>query len=212
MAHAPHFDTPDAFDPARLRLADIDGSGTNDIIYLGNGELSYWLNQSGNSWGARKTMTHVSPKPRPCTRCRCWTCLGNGTSCIVWSSPLPGEANTPMHYIQLMGKTETEGNKPYLLKEVDNNMGAITRLKYEASTKFYLEDRKEGRPWITKLPFPVQVLIRQEVYDEIAGNHFVSRYAYHHGYFDRTEREFRGFGMVEQWDTEDYEAFQKQLV
>src|SRR5262249_10289158 len=37
----------------------------------------------------------------------------------------------------------------------------------------------------------------------VSGNRFVSRYAYHHGYFDGVEREFRGFGMVEQWDTEE---------
>ncbi len=109
-----------------------------------------------------------------------------------------------------MGKTETEGNHPYLLKEVNNNMGAVTRLKYESSTRFYLDDRKAGKPWITKLPFPVQVLTRQEVYDAISDTHFVTKYAYHHGYFDPVEREFRGFGMVEQWDTEHYEAFQEK--
>src|SRR5262249_48914468 len=32
-------------------------------------------------------------------------------------------------------------------------------------------------------------------------NRFVSRYSYHHAYFDGVEREFRGFGMVEQTDT-----------
>ena len=30
-----------------------------------------------------------------------------------------------------------------------------------------------------------------------------TRYAYHHGYFDGAERESRGFGMVEQFDTEE---------
>ena len=39
-----------------------------------------------------------------------------------------------------------------------------------------------------------------------ADNRFVTRYAYHHGYFDGEEREFRGFGMVEQWDTEEFAA------
>ncbi|MBK8425547.1 MAG: hypothetical protein IPL27_05980 [Lewinellaceae bacterium] len=135
MAKAPHFDTPDAFDPARLRLADIDGSGTNDIIYLGNSELSYWINQSGNIWGERITVPGF-PLSTPLHSVQAMDLLGNGTSCIVWSSPLPGEANAPLRYIQLMGKTEKEGNKPYLLKEVDNNMGAVTRLKYESSTRF----------------------------------------------------------------------------
>ena len=31
-------------------------------------------------------------------------------------------------------------------------------------------------------------------------------YAYHHGYFDGVEREFRGFGLVEEWDTEEFSA------
>ncbi|TVQ79252.1 MAG: toxin, partial [Flavobacteriales bacterium] len=35
----------------------------------------------------------------------------------------------------------------------------------------------------------------------------ITRYAYHHGYYDRHEREFRGFGMVEQWDTEEVDFF-----
>ncbi|MCB0575820.1 MAG: hypothetical protein KDC61_14770, partial [Saprospiraceae bacterium] len=203
MQGAPKFDLPDQYDPSRIRLADIDGSGVTDIVYLGRDKISYWLNQSGNSWSAEKTIDNF-PRISSLHTVSVFDLLGNGTACIVWSSPLPAQANTPMKYIKLMSDTAVEGKKPYLLREVNNNMGAITRLKYEASTKFYLEDRKQGRPWITKLPFPVQVLTRQEVYDEIAGNHFVTRYAYHHGYFDRTEREFRGFGMVEQWDTEDY--------
>ena len=38
----------------------------------------------------------------------------------------------------------------------------------------------------------------------MARNRLITRYAYHHGYFDGYEREFRGFGMVEQWDTEEF--------
>ena len=44
---------------------------------------------------------------------------------------------------------------------------------------------------------------RVETFDHVSRNRFVTRYAYHHGYFDGDEREFRGFGMVEQWDTEE---------
>jgi hypothetical protein len=181
------------------------------VLYLGRDEIRYWLNQSGNSW---KEEPPISSFPRTTNlhSVSVFDLLGNGTSCIVWSSPLPAEAQTPMKYIKILGDTKGEGNKPYLLQEVNNNMGAITRLRYDASTKFYLEDRKQGKPWITKLPFPVQVLVRQEVQDEIAGNHFVTRYAYHHGYFDKVEREFRGFGMVEQWDTEDYESLSQNTL
>jgi hypothetical protein len=34
MDNAPWFDHPDQFDHKRIRFADIDGSGTTDIIYL----------------------------------------------------------------------------------------------------------------------------------------------------------------------------------
>src|SRR5262249_1656140 len=55
-------------------------------------------------------------------------------------------------------------------------------------------------------PFPVHVVERVETRDLISRNRFVTRYAYHHGYYDGIEREFRGFGMVEQRDTEELAA------
>ena len=79
-------------------------------------------------------------------------------------------------------------------------------VQYAPSTKFYLADKRAGNPWITRLPFPVHVVERVETFDHISRNRFVTRYAYHHGYFDGIEREFRGFGMVEQWDTEEFAA------
>jgi RHS repeat-associated protein len=85
-------------------------------------------------------------------------------------------------------------------------MGAETRVQYATSTKFYLADRANGSPWVTRLPFPVYVVERVETLDQVSNNRFVTRYAYHHGYYDGYEREFRGFGMVEQWDTEEIDV------
>ncbi len=50
MDNAPWFDHPDRFDHRRIRLADIDGSGINDIIYLGGDGVHLYFNQSGNRW------------------------------------------------------------------------------------------------------------------------------------------------------------------
>src|SRR6202011_5934024 len=50
----------------------------------------------------------------------------------------------------------------------------------------------------------VHVVTRVETNDLISGNRFATRNAYHHGYFDGVEREFRGFGRVDQWDTEEF--------
>ncbi|MDV6297232.1 SpvB/TcaC N-terminal domain-containing protein [Rhodococcus aetherivorans] len=200
MDNAPWFDHPDQFDHTRIRLADIDGSGTTDIIYLHQDGVRLYFNQSGNGWSQPQVLK-VFPRGDDLVSIVPIDLLGNGTTCLVWSSPMPGDARRPMRYVDLMG-----GNKPHLLVKSVNNLGAETRIDYAPSTKFYLQDKRDGKPWITRLPFPVHVVERVETWDHISRNRFVTRYAYHHGYFDGEEREFRGFGMVEQWDTEQFTA------
>ncbi len=197
MDHAPYFDQPDQFEPKRLRLADIDGSGTTDLIYLHRDGVRLYFNQSGNSWGQAQVLS-IFPKIDDIVSIVPTDLLGNGTACLVWSSPLPGDARRVVRYVNLMG-----AQKPHLMINTKNNLGAETRVVYAPSTKFYLQDKRDGKPWVTKLPFPVHVIERTETYDHISKNRFVSRYKYHHGYFDGIEREFRGFGFVEQWDTEE---------
>src|SRR5262249_34567463 len=79
-----------------------------------------------------------------------------------------------------------------------------TSVRYVPSTKFYLADRAAGKPWLTKLPFPVHCVEQVTVRDQWRKTSFTSTYSYHHGYFDGVEREFRGFGRVEQIDVENY--------
>ena len=197
MDNAPLFDNPDQFNQSRIRLADIDGSGTTDIIYLHRDGVKLYFNQSGNSWSTA-TKLGVFPRVDDLVSIVPTDLLGNGTACLVWSSPLSGDAGRQMRYVNLMGE-----KKPHLLERVVNNLGAETRVTYAPSTQFYLLDKQNGTPWLSRLPFPVHVVARVETHDHISRNRFVTRYAYHHGYFDGEEREFRGFGMVEQWDTEE---------
>jgi RHS repeat-associated protein len=196
MDNAPWFDAPDQFDQGRIRLADIDGSGTTDIIYLERHRVAIYRNECGNGWSPAEYLESF-PDVDELSSVTAVDLLGNGTACLVWSSPLPGNAQRKMRYIALME------DKPHLLVGVKNNLGAETVVQYAPSTKFYLQDKLDGEPWITRLPFPVHVVERVETHDLISRNRFVTRYAYHHGYFDGEEREFRGFGMVEQWDTEE---------
>lgn len=199
MDNAPWFDSPELFDSKRIRLADIDGTGTTDIVYLGRDGARLYFNESGNGWSPARTLAF--PAVDDLSSVQVADLLGNGTACLVWSSSLPGDARRPMRYIDLMG-----GRKPHLLVRTANNLGAETIVHYAPSTKFYLQDRLDGRPWLTKLPFLVHVVERVETHDHVSRNRFVTRYAYHHGHFDGVEREFRGFGMVEQWDTEELAA------
>ena len=52
MDDAPVFDAPELFEPRRIRLADIDGSGVVDIIYLAGDGVRLYFNRSGNGWTA----------------------------------------------------------------------------------------------------------------------------------------------------------------
>lgn len=199
MANAPRFASPDQFDPARIRLADVDGSGTTDILYVGDDAVQVWLNASGNAWHEGTPVTSLPHLTDP-TEVQVADLLGKGTPCLVWSSPLPDDGSAPLWYVDLM----PEG-KPHLLTQTENGMGQVRRITYRPSTAFYLEARREGRPWITTLPFPVHVVERVEIEDRVAETLQVSRSRYHHGYFDGHEQEFRGFGLVEQWDAEDFD-------
>jgi hypothetical protein len=134
MDNAPWFDHPDQFDHRRIRLADIDGSGTTDIIYLHRDGVRLYFNQSGNSWSQPQTLkvflrvdNLVSIVPTDL--------LGNGTACLVWSSPLPGDARQPMRYVNLMGS-----EKPHLLVKTVNNLGAETRVTYAVGQRLVIRE------------------------------------------------------------------------
>lgn len=203
MSNAPVFARPDQFDPHYLHLADVTGTGATDLLYLDGFKASVWLNYSGNSWSESVEI----PLPDTVLPNRFATAdlLGQGTTCIVWSSPLPGNSQAPLRYIDL-----TDGKKPHLLVATKNSMGLETTMAYKSSTYFYLQDKRAGKPWKTKLPFPVHCLWKTETRELVTNTVLVSEYSYHHGYFDHAEREFRGFGRVDQKDTETFEKWVRQ--
>ncbi len=200
MEGAPCFDENGIFDARRIRFADVDGSGPTDVIYAGRKGVKIFLNASGNGLSQPRTISEMVLTDG--VSLDVIDLLGRGTACIVWSTALPSIAWRPVEFIDL-----ARGTKPHLLAHYDNQLGAETRLTYKSSTEFYLADREVGRPWVTRLPFPVHVVERVEATDHISRNRFVTRFAYYHGHYDGEEREFRGFGMVEQWDTERFAAF-----
>jgi RHS repeat-associated protein len=200
MDHAPWFDEPDLFDQRHIRLADTDGSGTTDILYLARDGIKIFLNESGNGWSSARHLRAL-PAIDNVSSVSVFDFLGRGTACLLWSSPLQGDAGRQLRYVDLMG-----GQKPHLLVRTANNLGVETSIEYASSTEFYLADKASGTPWVTRLPFPVHVVARVETYDYISRNRFVTRYTYHHGFYDGVEREFRGFGRVDQLDTEEFAA------
>lgn len=204
MDSAPVFDHPDSFNPSYIKLADIDGSGTADIIYTGKNKFSCWKNLSGNSFALTPFEIDAFPEIHTHAKLTVADLLGNGVACIVWSGELAKNSSAPLKYIDLMNS-----KKPHIMVAYKNNLGKEVAIEYKPSTRFYIEDKLSGKPWITKLPFPVHCIAKITTLDRVSGYRFITEYKYHHGYYDHPEKEFRGFGMVEQIDAETFEHWVK---
>ncbi|HEX7600925.1 MAG TPA: SpvB/TcaC N-terminal domain-containing protein, partial [Polyangiaceae bacterium] len=200
MSNAPTYDKPDLFDPKRIRLSDVDGTGTTDIAYVGRNGVTLWFNQAGNQLSAARPLLEYLPT-HDLASIQFADFLGQGTGCLLWMSTAPGDEPTRLRYVDLL-----LGKKPHLLVATRNNMGLETSVSYAPSTKFYLEDKAAGIEWATRLAFPVHVVDRIETYEAVTNTRLVTTCRYRHGYFDGPEREFRGFGYVEQRDAESYGA------
>ncbi len=199
MANAPRLGAD--FDPKRLFLADLTGTGCADLIYVDFDRVHFWFNQSGNVWSNRETILGTPPAT-DAAAIQFADVFGTGTATLVWSEDFAGQPESHYKALDFCG-----GIKPYVLNEMNNNMGATTKVRFAPSTKCFLEDLANGSPWITSLPFPVQVVDTVEVIDHVSRTKLVTTYKYHHGYYDGREREFRGFGRVDQFDTETFESF-----
>jgi RHS repeat-associated protein len=200
MKNNPRF--PYGYNPQRILLGDVDGDGLADLVYVDNTKVTLWINQSGNGWSAPIEIKGT-PSVSDIDAVRLVDMLGTGISGILWSTDINGLSRSNLFFLDFTG-----GVKPYLLSEMDNRMGSVTRVAYAPSTRFYLEDEKRPQTrWKTPLPFPVQVVAQVEAIDEISKGKLTTQYHYHHGYWDGAEREFRGFGRVEQRDTEIFEDY-----
>ncbi len=200
MHNSPRF--PYGYDPKRILVGDVDGDGLADLVYVDDTHVTLWINQSGNRW-SDPLVIEGTPPVSDMDAVRLDDILGTGIRGVLWSRDATGSSRANMFFLDFSG-----GIKPYLLNEMDNHMGAVTRVAYASSTRFYLEDEKQSATrWKTTLPFPVQVVAQVEVIDAFSGGKLTTEYNYHHGYWDGVEREFRGFGRVDHRDTEAFDQF-----
>lgn len=189
----------ETFSPERLYLADLDGSGTSDLIYAHHDHLEVYLNESGNQFA--EPLAIALPDGiffDDTCRLQVADIQGLGVSSILLTLP-----HMPVQHWRLDLVTD----KPLLLNAINNNMGADTALEYRSSAQFWLDEKRQltaaGRPAFSYLPFPVHLQWRTQVLDEISGNRLSSQCIYRHGAWDGREREYRGFACVEQTDTDE---------
>ncbi|KAK3344480.1 hypothetical protein B0T25DRAFT_509804, partial [Lasiosphaeria hispida] len=203
MGNAPWMAPDDIFSPQCVRTGDFTGSGTTDLVYLQprDGAVVYY-NLSGNGWSEGYVISSF-PSLDGVSAVDVLDVGGRGTACLCWMSDLyPNTASGlgTVRFVDLMGR-----ERPGLLKSWSNGIGSETEFTYRSSFSFYREDEDQGRPWSTRLPFPLQCVDRAVILDRVARTSYTTRYAYHNGYYDHVERQFRGFQMVESWDAEEFD-------
>lgn len=194
------FSQPEAsFNPEQLYLADIDGSGTTDLIYALSDHLLVYLNQSGNRFAAPFSVSLPDGVryDRTCSL-QLADIQGLGVASLVLTVPHPVPRSWVCHL---------SAGKPWLLSGINNGMGADHALHYHSSAQFWLDEKAEALAArkatpVSHLPFALHTLCRTETTDEITGNRLVSTVRYRHGAWDGREREFRGFGYVQVSDTD----------
>ncbi|MEM6293060.1 MAG: SpvB/TcaC N-terminal domain-containing protein [Myxococcota bacterium] len=186
----------EAIDPTRLRVFDVEGTGGVDILVLGDGTAQLWINRCGNAFEQGPSFS--IPGPDDLALSSLTRVDGRGTASFVFAEAKPGAAVTVVDFVP----GEAGAVRPMLLVAEENGIGLRSRIEYTPSTSFL--PSPEAGSWVTRLPFCVPVVTSLESEDGPAGMRFASSLSYGHGCWDGREREFRGFGFVEQRDAEDF--------
>lgn len=187
----------EAFDAGRIRLADLDGSGASDVLYLQTDDIQVFMNHGGN--GLAEPFTQRWPdgvRFDPFCQVSLADLQGLGCASLLLTVP----HMTPRHWrLSFPGK-------PYLLSHSDNHMGGSGKVFYRSSAQEWLDEKQAlkaaGKPAISYLPFPVHLVVKQTQEDSVTRNTLTQTFNYRKGFYDPHDRDFRGFGLVLQIDSE----------
>lgn len=186
------------FDASRILLADLDGSGAADLLYLQSDHVLVFMNRSGAGF-AQPWQQPWPPGVRYDRLCQVSAADLQGLGCTSLVISVP-------HMIPQHWRLDFTAHKPYLLTGTRNNMGAVGTVDYRSSAQEWLDEKQAlqlaGKPAVSRLPLALHLVTRQTQLDEITGNQLVQRFSYRLGHYDRNEREMRGFGLLLQTDSE----------
>lgn len=178
----------DFYDLNRIALADCNGNGLADLIYLGKDTCVVFSNLAGNSW----SKGNVVPIPEEATGYDALSVFdfkGDGGCCLVWSQR--AEKDKPVLLLDL-----TQGRKPCRMRRYDDGRGKTVSFAYKSSTQYYREDKDRGVTGTALLSAPVDCVSEVRVFDEANDSLSISTYTYRRGYFDPEEQTFRGFAFA----------------
>jgi len=190
------------FDDAGLRagqtapaeLEDLNGDGMADVVLVEGATVRVWLNRGGQTLEAYGALTdddvdHVDGATIPSNTATTTVLFAdvnaNGSSDVVWVT-----ASGDVTALELF---PTRSN---LLATVDNGLGITMHVEYGTSVEQRVRDAGTEREWVHPLPFANLVVTATHTEDGTSGTGWRTEYAYHGGFYDGVEKQFRGYETV----------------
>ncbi|WP_252091298.1 SpvB/TcaC N-terminal domain-containing protein [Pseudomonas sp. MWU13-3659] len=192
------------FNASQVFLADTDGSGTTDILYMQSNGIQVFVSQCGNRY--EKGVFIPAPEgvilDKEC-RLQVADIRGQGTADLLLTQNHLGKDSQPRSWLYRFND-----HRPWLLAKVSDNAGTRTHLQYRSSAQAWLDHKADvlartGRAPVSYLPFPVHTVSRVTTINEITGLSLGSETTYLGGVWDGHEREFAGFSRLIQRDTNE---------
>jgi len=181
------FDTITTLQEAEdAELEDLNGDGLSDVVLVAGNAVRYWINRNGATFDAEQTLTDADlgsgTIPDAVDKLVLQADMnGNGTSDIVWIDP-----NGNVSYLELFPL------RPNLMTQVTNGLGKTIDVSYSTSV---LQAAADGG-WSDPLPHSMVVVESVNESDGLTNVNQLTEYAYHDGYYDGVEKDFRGYARV----------------
>lgn len=189
----------ETFNAAHVLLADLDGYGGADLLYLMPDELRIFSNQGGNRFD---TIPRVLPWPEGVR----YDALSQVSLVDLNGLGCPSLIISVMHPQPRHWRYDFYSDRPYLLAYTTHHLGSRSRVFYRSSAQEWLDEKKQlrdqGKPAISQSPVTLPVVSRQTHYDEINDSTLTRRFSYRQAFYNAAERAFQGFGLILQTDTQ----------
>ncbi|MBS3049637.1 SpvB/TcaC N-terminal domain-containing protein [Enterobacter mori] len=181
-------DSAEGFRPQHLYLVDVDGSGTDDLLYATPQGLNYYRNLSGNGF--------AQPQRIPWPVGFSWDDVNS-----LQFAPMSGQGLSLVVSERHMGarhwRLTLTTQQPWLLKSIDNRRGLRSELRYRSSADFWLDEKQNDPQRRSQLPVRLTLLETMEQYDEITRCGLSVSYRYRRGRYDTEKRRYCGYYQID---------------